>query len=162
MLKSERVNQWLRDAHAMEGQAEQLLLGQLRRSDGYPELCARLEDHLRTSRKQRAQLQEAIGRRNATPSMVKDFAAKLTAGLQNFGGIVVEDAVVKGLLAVYTFEQMSAASYCILEAAATADGDTATASQCALSRQEEEAFCAWLKGHLAEITLAYLADPETV
>lgn len=41
MLKSERLNQWLRDAHAMELQAEQLLRGQVRRSDSYPALCTR-------------------------------------------------------------------------------------------------------------------------
>lgn len=162
MLKSERLNQWLRDAHAMELQAEQLLRGQVRRSDSYPALSARVEEHITTTRSQRERLEACIHRRKTTSSMTKDLAAKVTASLQNFGGIIVEDSVVKGFLAIYTFEQMSAASYGILEAAAMADGDRETAHQCALSRVEEETFCAWLKDHLGEVTVKYLGDPEMV
>jgi ferritin-like metal-binding protein YciE len=162
MLKSERLNQWLRDAHAMELQAEQLLRGQVRRSDSFPALSARVEEHITTTRAQRGRLEACISRRKTAPSMTKDLAAKVAASLQNFGGIVVEDSVVKGLLAIYTFEQMSAASYGILEAGAIADSDHETAHQCALARAEEEAFCGWLKDHLGEVTINYLQDPEMV
>src|SRR5690606_11749512 len=102
MLTSERLNQWLRDAHAMELQAEQLLKGQVRRSDCHPALVARIEEHIATTRSQRERLEACIHRRKTTSSMTKDLAARVAASLQNFGGIVVEDSVIKGLLAIYT------------------------------------------------------------
>jgi ferritin-like metal-binding protein YciE len=38
--------QWLRDAHAMEEQAETMLSGQLSRLENYPELSRRIQQHL--------------------------------------------------------------------------------------------------------------------
>ncbi|RVC49050.1 DUF892 family protein, partial [Mesorhizobium sp. M4B.F.Ca.ET.088.02.2.1] len=38
--------QWLRDAHAMEEQAETMLSGQLSRIESYPDLSDRLRIHL--------------------------------------------------------------------------------------------------------------------
>lgn len=160
MLRSERLNQWLRDAHAMETQAEQLLDGQARRSERFPHLSIRLREHLTTTRLQRTRLEGCISRRQTTPSAIKDMAAKVTATMQNLSGIFVEDEIVKGVLAVYTFEQMSVASYEILEAAAIADGDQETAIQCALSRAEDEALCTWLRENLREVTIGYLSDRE--
>ncbi len=160
MLRSERLNQWLRDAHAMETQAEQLLDGQARRSDRFPHLSTRLKEHLATTRLQRGRLEDCISRRGTTSSAIKDMAGKVTATMQNLSGIFVEDEIVKGVLAIYTFEQMSVASYEILEAAAIADGDQETAIQCALSRAEEEELCAWLRRNLREITTDYLSNRE--
>ncbi|TIS14080.1 MAG: DUF892 family protein, partial [Mesorhizobium sp.] len=37
--------QWLRDAHAMEEQAETMLSGQLGRLESYPELSERIRAH---------------------------------------------------------------------------------------------------------------------
>jgi len=161
MLNSEHLNQWLRDAHAMETQAEQLLSGQARRLERYPEVSARLEQHVGATRNQQARLEECMARRNTSPSAIKDVAGKATAAMQNLSGAFVEDEIVKGVLAVYTFEQMAVASYCILEAAAKEEGDAETARQCALSRGEEEAACAWLKEHLGDVTRGYLHEQET-
>ena len=38
--------QWLRDAHAMEEQAETMLSGQLSRIENYPELSDQIQKHL--------------------------------------------------------------------------------------------------------------------
>jgi ferritin-like metal-binding protein YciE len=161
MLKSERVNQWLRDAHAMETQAEQLLSGQARRVARHPQLSARLAEHIGTTRHQRERLEECMVRRKISPSKIKDTAARFTATMQNLSGILVEDEIVKSAMAIYTFEQMAIASYLILEAAANADGDEDTARQCAQSCAEEEDFCAWLKQHLSEVTVYYLREQKT-
>jgi len=127
MAASERLNQWLRDAHAMETQAEQLLDGQRRRIDGDPVFSARLEQHIEITKTQRERLDRCLERRRTSASTLKDTAARVTATAQNFSGFFVEDEVVKGALAIYTFEQMAIASYLILEAAAKADVDEETA-----------------------------------
>jgi ferritin-like metal-binding protein YciE len=43
---NEHLLDWLRDAHAMEQQAEQMLKAQAGRLEHYPELKARTEQHL--------------------------------------------------------------------------------------------------------------------
>ena len=46
MTDSENYHNWLRDAHAMEKQAESLLMATIRRLDNEPQLRTRLEQHL--------------------------------------------------------------------------------------------------------------------
>lgn len=46
MTDIENYHDWLRDAHAMEKQAESMLESMVKRIDSYPELCTRLEQHL--------------------------------------------------------------------------------------------------------------------
>lgn len=48
----ERLVQWLRDAHAMEEQAETMLKGHLDRVKHYPQFEARVGEHLRETRDQ--------------------------------------------------------------------------------------------------------------
>ena len=42
----ERLMQWLRDAHAAEGQAETMLTGMADRLENYPKLKARIKEHI--------------------------------------------------------------------------------------------------------------------
>ena len=102
----ERVDQWLRDAHAMEEQAETMLNGQAMRIENYPTLKARMEQHLQETRSQRERLERCIERRGASASGLKDMAMKFTAMMQNLSGVFAGDEVVKGVLASYTFEHM--------------------------------------------------------
>jgi ferritin-like metal-binding protein YciE len=44
--------EWLRDAHAAEEQAETMLSGMARRIENYPELKARIEQHIGETQRQ--------------------------------------------------------------------------------------------------------------
>ena len=50
MNRIEHYHDWLRDAHAMEKQAESMLESMASRIDNYPELRARIEQHLSETR----------------------------------------------------------------------------------------------------------------
>lgn len=156
----DRVDQWLRDAHAMEEQAEKLLTGQSGRIENYPDLKARLEKHLEETKSQRERLEACLERRGASASGMKDLTGKFTATMQNMSGLFAGDEVVKGVLASYAFEHMEVASYRILIAAAEADGDTQTASTCREICEEEEAMADWLKEHMGEIARQHLAREQ--
>jgi ferritin-like metal-binding protein YciE len=64
----EELNQWLRDAHAMEGQAETMLKAQASRIENYPELAAGAERHLAETRRQRERLEQCLVRRGTSAS----------------------------------------------------------------------------------------------
>ena len=51
--KTENLLSWLRDAHAMEQQAEQMLTAQKGRLENYPKLRTRIEKHIEKPRARR-------------------------------------------------------------------------------------------------------------
>lgn len=161
MTEAERhLDHWLRDAHAMEKQAEQMLTAQAKRIENYPELSARIEEHLAETRSQIERLEAVMDRRGESTSTMKDAAGKFTAMMQGFGGMLASDEVVKGGLASYAFEHFEIASYNALVAAAEAVGDTKTRDVCAEILREEEAMADWLADNLDEVTVTFLARDE--
>lgn len=156
----DRFMQWLRDAHAMEEQAERMLAGEARRMKDYPEIKAQLERHLDETKRQAERLRGCIRRHNGGPSVVKDTMAKVLGAVQGVSGALVGDEVVKASLANYTFEQMEIASYKILIAAADKLGDHETKQVCEENLREEEEMARWLDEHLYSVTQQYLAREE--
>lgn len=157
----EHLNDWLRDAHAMEQQADKMLNAQAERLENYPELRARIVEHIEETRWQRSVLEECMARRGISNSVIKDLGAKLTAFGQAVGGMTSSDEVVKGAMAGYVFEHFEISSYTSLIAAAGAAGDTATASACEQILAQEKAMAAWLMDHLPQVTQAFLARSAT-
>ena len=158
---NERLNQWLRDAHAMEQQAEQMLQAHARRIENYPELSQRIEQHLAETRTQRQRLEVLLQKRGTSASGMKDIAAQFTAIMQAVGGMAASDEVMKGVLAHYAFEHFEIASYRILAAGAEAAGDMETARVAEEICREEEAMASWLKDHIPQITQSYLMREAT-
>lgn len=154
---NDTLNQWLRDAHAMEEQAEQMLSSQASRIENYPDLAARIQQHISETRSQRERLERCLERRGASTSAMKDMTAKATAMMQGLGSMMAGDEVMKGTHASYAFEHFEIASYRILTAAAEAAGDTETARICEDICREEEAMASWLADRIPETTRTYLA-----
>lgn len=157
----DNLNDWLRDAHAMEEQADKMLNAQADRLEHYPELRARIVQHIEETRWQRSVLDEILARRDISNSVVKDMGAKLMAFGQSVGGMTVSDEVVKGAMAGYVFENLEIATYTSLIAAAKAAGDSATAASCEQILAQEKAMAAWLLEHLPQVTQAFLTRSAT-
>ncbi|WP_026616609.1 ferritin-like domain-containing protein [Ensifer aridi] len=153
---NENLLAWLRDAHAMEEQAITMLTSQSRRLENYPELKARIDRHLQETRDQAAMLERCLERLNGGASTIKDITGKIVAFGQGLSGLFVDDEVVKGSLASYTFEHMEIASYKILIAAADYAGDQETKRVCETILQQEVAMAEWLEQHAGEITRKFL------
>lgn len=161
MSKSrEWLIQWLRDAHAMEEQAETMLNGQLSRLEHYPDLSARIRQHVEETKQQAARLQACLDGLDEGSSALKDAGGKLMAMAQSMSGIFAGDEVMKGSLASYTFEHMEIASYTMLIAAARSLGETEIARVCEQNLNEEIAMADWLQKHLPATTEQFLARNE--
>ena len=152
---------WLRDAHAMEEQAEQVLSSLARRIESYPEMKSQIERHLEVTRKQADRLRGCIERRKGAPSAIKGTMARMLGVAQGLSGLFVGDEVVKGMLATYTFEHMEIASYKILIAAAGKVGDTETKRVLEEILREEEEMAKWLEQHFDPITLQFLGREDS-
>lgn len=154
---TDTVADWLRDAHAMEQQAEQLLSSFSDRLESYPELKSQLVSHLNTTRHNQDMLKHAIENAGESTSVFKDLGARLMAMTQTASGVPVSDEVVKGALSLYTFQQMKVASYTMLSVATRHMGDTATMGICERILPKEIAFADWLERYLPEVTIKYLS-----
>lgn len=60
------LDNWLRDAHAMEQQAETMLSAMAKRLEHYPDLRQRIEQHIAQTREQSRLIGECLGRRVPT------------------------------------------------------------------------------------------------
>ena len=85
MTDIENYHNWLRDAHAMEKQAESLLVATIRRLDNEPQLRTRLEQHLYETRRQLSALQDIIARNHISRSALKDAMSRVAALGQTIG-----------------------------------------------------------------------------
>ncbi|MDQ7985574.1 ferritin-like domain-containing protein [Pseudomonas sp. G34] len=159
--KPEHLMNWLRDAHAMEQQAERMLTAQKERLHNYPKLRTRIEKHIEETIGQRQTLEQALLRLDSEPSTMKDLSGKLMAFGQAVGGMAMSDEVVKGAMSGYVFETLEIASYTVLIAAAKAVGDTQTQQDCETILQQEIAMADWLREHLPELSQAFLDRSDT-
>jgi ferritin-like metal-binding protein YciE len=157
----ERLMEWLRDAHAAEQQAETMLTGMASRLENYPDLKARIEQHIRETQRQADLVRGCIERRGGSTSMIKDTGGKMMAFGQAMSGMFVGDEVMKGSIASYAFEAMEIASYRILITTAEHVGDQETARVCEQILQEEKAMADWLEQNLPNLTKNYLMREET-
>ena len=153
----ERLVQWMRDAHAMEKQAERIMETEANRIENYPELKAQLERHLKETRQQAERLSRRLEQLDGGTSTTKDVMAKMMGFAQGMSGLFAGDEVLKGSLANYAFEHMEIASYKMLIAAAEQIGDTESKRVCEQNLREEEAMANWLDEHMGSVTRQFLA-----
>jgi len=154
---------WLRDAHAMEEQAETMLSKMADRLKHYPQLQARIVQHIEETRQQQTLLKTILERHNISHSGVKDAMGKMAAMGQSIGGIFTEDEVIKGAIAGYVFENAEVGSYTSLISAATRVGDHESVPILKQICEQELAMSDWMISHLPELTEQFLTlseDPD--
>lgn len=151
---------WLRDAHAMERQAEHRLSAQLSRLEHYPDLCTGIERHLARTRDQQRILEASLRRFGTEPSRLKDAGGRLMAFAQALGVRLASDEVLKGAVGTYAFAHMEIAAYTALIAAAGSSNDVETQRACEDILVQEMAMADWLLAHLPELTRAFLERDE--
>jgi len=161
----EHFMDWLRDAHAMEEQAETMLKAMEGRLEHYPELRTRIAQHIQETQHQAERLRHCIQDAGGDTSLLKDMTGKFMAAMQGFTGIMASDEVVKGGMFSYAFEHMEIAAYRNLISAARVLGEPRIAQVCEEILAEEVAMAKWLEEHMAGVVSQFLlradADPST-
>ena len=158
--RTENLMDWLRDAYAMEQQAETMLKGQSSRLEHYPLLKARIDQHLEETLGQQAQVKACIERLGDSTSLAKELLGKVAAVGQAAGGALMTDEVVKGAVASYAFENTEAGLYTVIIEAASIAGDLETKRICETILKEELAMAQWLFQHLPALTRAFIERSE--
>lgn len=152
---------WLRDAYAMESQAVEMLERQADRIKSYPEILAKVQEHIQVSNRQADRLKQSLQRLGSDTSAIKTGIAMLMGNAQSLSGIVVGDEIVKAGVFNYAFEHFEIANYRALIAGAEAVGEPEIARLLQQSLDEELEMAGWLEQRLPQLTKTYLARKET-
>ena len=114
----------LKNAHATTRQGRLLVAGQLQRVVNYPQIKAKLELHLREKDAQLARLESLLAAYGESPSVVKDTAMSLAAGVTAAVSATAADEVVKNSFATLAQAKYESAAFETLIVFAQAAGET--------------------------------------
>ncbi len=145
----------LRNAHAMERQAEELMERQIQRTEDFPEVRARLREHLDETRAQLARLEDCLDQFGESTSTLKDAALATLGNLAAMGHTVAQDEILKNTFANNAFEHYEIAAYKSLLALCERAG-APFGSLLRQSLDEEERMAAWVDSHVKQVTLDYV------
>ncbi|MER8434922.1 ferritin-like domain-containing protein [Mesorhizobium caraganae] len=146
----------LRNAHAMENQALAIMKPQLSRIENYPEVAARLEEHIRETESQLARLDELLDAMDEDSSTIKDTALSMIGSLTAMGHAAAGDEIIKNSLANFAFENYEIAAYNSLLTIAEAGQFNKAMDLLQLNLNEEEAMADWLRENLPKVTLRFV------
>jgi ferritin-like metal-binding protein YciE len=146
----------LRNQHAVEQQAISLLSRQVERLENYPEMEARMRQHIQESEQQAARLEELLGSHGTSHSAVKDAMTSMGGNLAALAHTVAPDEVLKNTFANFAFEHFEIAAYKSLLTMAELVGQSGATSLLSQSLNEEVQMAQWIDGHLADTTRRYV------
>lgn len=147
----------LRNAHALESEALQIMGRQVERLQNYPEMEARLRQHIDETKGQQARLAEILERLGSDNSSVKDTIQAVMGNLAALGHTMASDEILKNSFANYAFESFEIAAYTSLIAMAEQLGDEASLVSLQQNLAEELAMQEWLEEQIEPTTLRFLS-----
>ena len=150
----------LRNAHAMENQALSIMKPQVSRIENYPEVAARLEQHIRETEGQIKRLEEVLDSLSEDRSALKDMALSVTGSMAAMGHSVAGDEIIKNSLANFAFENYEIAAYKSLITIAELGGFPSLAPALKSNLDEEITMARWLDDNLRGVTIKFASLKE--
>lgn len=147
----------LRNAHAMEIQARELMERQSERMDDYPEVKAKLTAHLAETQEQLTRLERCLADCGEDNSTLKDAAQSVMANFMAMFHAAAPDEILKNTFANNAFENFEIAAYKSLITMADTVGQPEAMAALKLSLDEEQKMADWVCDNVEKLTQAYLA-----
>ncbi len=146
----------LKNAHALENQALELMNRQVERIENYPDIKAKLQQHIQETHNQIDRLEKILESVGESRSVLKDNALSLTGNLAAVAHALTQDEILKNSIANFAFENFEIASYKSLIQLADETGHRDAASPLQETLREEQEMAKWIDGHLPDVTHTYL------
>jgi ferritin-like metal-binding protein YciE len=146
----------LRNAHAMETQARELMERQSERLDEYPEVKAKVTAHLQETNEQLKRLEQCLDTLGEGASTLKDTTQSVMANVMAMTHAMAGDEILKNTFANNAFENFEIAAYKSLLALCGPAGSESARPHLQASLREEEQMAKWIDANVEKVTLAYL------
>jgi ferritin-like metal-binding protein YciE len=150
----------LRNAHAVESQAIELLERQASTLDDYPEIQTRVQEHLGETERQLERLEQALEMLREDTSAIKDAALSALGNFMAIANRMGDDAILKNSFASYSFEHYEIAAYESLLELAEMAGAREIMPLLQETLREERAMADWLANSVHQITRQYVQRRE--
>jgi ferritin-like metal-binding protein YciE len=147
----------LRNAHAMEVQARELMERQSERLTDYPEVRQKVAEHLRETNEQLKRLESCLSAYGESTSTLKDTAQSVVANTMAVAHSMAGDEILKNTFANNAFEHFEIAAYKSLLALCGPAGAETSRSLLEMSLREEEQMASWIDANVQKVTMQYVA-----
>jgi ferritin-like metal-binding protein YciE len=147
----------LRNAHAMEVQARELMERQSERLGDYPDVQAKVKEHLAETNEQLKRLEQCLEACGETSSTLKDTVQSAMANPMAMANAMAGDEILKNTFANSAFEHFEIAAYKSLLTLCGSAGQEKARALLEANLEEEERMAAWIDAHVGKVTQDYLA-----
>jgi len=147
----------LLNAHSMETQARELLERQSERLDDYPEVKAKVTQHLAETDVQLERLKECLQTFGEDPSSIKDAAQSFMGNMVAMAHSVADDEILKNTFTNNAFENFEIAAYKSLLAMCGPAGANSCSPLLEANLREEEAMAKWIDSNIEKVTHAFVS-----
>jgi ferritin-like metal-binding protein YciE len=147
----------LRNAHAMETQARELMERQSERLDQYPEVKAKIMAHLQETNEQLRRLDQCLKVCGESTSSLKDTTQSVMANAQAMMHAMASDEILKNTFANNAFENFEIAAYKSLLALCGPAGVEQARAPLQMSLEEEQRMAQWIDANVEKVTMEYIA-----
>lgn len=147
----------LRNAHAMEVQARELMERQSERLDEYPDVKAKVAAHLQETHEQLKRLERCLEACGESTSSLKDTTQSMMANMQAMAHSMAGDEILKNTFANNAFENFEIAAYKSLIALCGAAGVAEAKEPLETSLKEEQRMASWIDSNVEKVTMEFLS-----
>ena len=156
-ISGEYIRIWLRDAHALEEQADQLFTEQVQSFKDSEVLSEKLKAELVSITENKIILSIRIQQLGSGTSVIKDIAAKIIAKAKNIYAMANQDPV-KRALTLHAITYMTIGICRVIIAAAAVAGDNETRRLCEQILNNLCSRARWIESAIADVTKLFLTD----
>jgi ferritin-like metal-binding protein YciE len=146
----------VKNAHALEKEAGQILSRQIERVTNYPEVAQKLRQHLDETNRQEERIDEILHALGEDRSLLKDWATQIMGNMAAIAHVPMADEILKNTFANHAFENFEIASYKSLIAMAEASGNQKFIPALQESLREEEKTAQAVYDMIVPITQKFL------
>jgi ferritin-like metal-binding protein YciE len=146
----------LRNAHAVEKQAIQLIERQLDRIEHYPDVASKLRQHLAETRQQHERLDRILESFDESRSILKDMAMEFSANMGALMHGAADDEILKNTFANNAFENYEIAAYKSLITMAEMGGFSQHVPALQESLREEQEMARWIDQNVEAVTRVFV------
>lgn len=150
----------LQDAYAMENQLIEVLEKRVKETKPYPDVQARIQEHLDATRQHRARMESRLGAYGKQPSAVKALLSSLMGGIQGGLGGTRANSLMLSARDDYAVEHFEIAMYGLLISVAQLVGDEETISAAEAHLRDAVVMAQWLQLHLTQATFLTLEQEQ--
>ena len=147
----------LRNTHALEMEALQIMERQVERLERYPEMAQALRRHISETEQQRQRIEDALASFGESPSALKETVMGFMGNMAALAHTPASDEILKNTFANHAFENYEVAAYKSLITITEAAGQTRFVTGFQQSLREEQAMARFIFDNVEMITRKYLS-----